>query len=45
MYEIVIGGWSNSKSVIRNGMQGTSYIEKSGEALDYNSAKKFVISY
>ena len=46
MYEIVIGGWQNSKSVIRRARQGTIEVEASTpNILDCNSARNFWLSW
>ena len=43
-YEIVIGGWSNTKSVIRKGIDGTDVLcESNSVVLDANNYKDFNI--
>ena len=43
-YEIVLGGWSNTKSVIRDGIQNSSICEANTAILDENNFKNFNIS-
>ena len=46
MYEIVIGGWSNTKSVIRRGRQGAIEVETSTpDILNCNSMKYFWVTW
>ncbi|XP_069140172.1 uncharacterized protein [Argopecten irradians] len=45
LYEIVMGGWSNSKSVIRTVKQGDNKVEHSGAVLDCNEYKRFNVSW
>ncbi|XP_060583963.1 neurogenic locus notch homolog protein 2-like [Ruditapes philippinarum] len=43
--EIVIGGWGNSQSVIRNSQQGTNRVSYSGSVLSSSSYRWFWISW
>ena len=43
--EIVIGGWSNSMSVLRNKIQGTNLVEYKAVLLDANQFKPFWVSW
>ncbi|XP_033756148.1 uncharacterized protein LOC117338893 [Pecten maximus] len=45
LYEIVLGGWSNTKSVIRTVKQGDSKVEQTGEVLDCDRYKRFNVSW
>ncbi|XP_021348638.1 zonadhesin-like isoform X2 [Mizuhopecten yessoensis] len=45
LYEIVIGGWGNSKSVIRTQKQGQNLYTKNGRRLDCRQYRKFKISW
>ena len=44
-FEIVIGGWGNTKSVIRDRMQGPPLSSFQGIVCDENNFKKFMISW
>jgi hypothetical protein len=44
-YEIVIGGWGNKQSVIRNANQGSNLVTSGGAVLDASQHKKFRISW
>lgn len=45
LYEIVIGGWGNSKSVIRTSKQGSPVAQSSGSYLNCNEFVEFWISW
>lgn len=45
LYEIVIGGWGNSKSVIRTSKQGSPVAQKSGSYLNCNEFVEFWITW
>ncbi|XP_067649029.1 uncharacterized protein [Haliotis asinina] len=45
IYEIVIGGWSNTRSVVRTRQQGPPKVSESHVPLDPSSAKHFWISW
>lgn len=45
MYEIVIGGWSNTKSIIRNKKQGFGKVSASGRYLNCSEFIQFWISW
>lgn len=45
LYEIVLGGWSNSKSVIRDRKQGKALATHVGRVLNENSYRTFFIKW
>ena len=45
VYEIVIGGWRNSKSVIRDRKQGTNYALTHNMGLNSTSLRPFWVSF
>jgi len=45
LYEIVIGGWKNTRSVIRRSRQGRAFGIAKGKYLSCNSFKKFRVCY
>lgn len=44
-YEIVIGGWGNTKSVIRDRRQGKALVQHDGTLLNCNVYRQFWISW
>ena len=44
-FEIVIGGWSNSRSVIRTEKLGTDLVEHNEPLLDSNAFRQFWVSW
>ncbi|XP_052061835.1 uncharacterized protein LOC127701897 [Mytilus californianus] len=45
LYEIVLGGWANSKSVIRDRKQGTALVTHRGKVLKQNEYRTFYIQW
>lgn len=45
MFEIVLGGWDNSQSVIRTQKQGTEHVTYAGSVLDKDNFSSFWITY
>ena len=45
LYEIVLGGWVNSKSVIRDSKEGVALATHGGQVLNQTEYRKFYISW